>query len=254
VIEDLLVGEEASVFCLTDGERYQLLPTSQDHKRLEDGDRGAMTGGMGAVSPAPIITETLMSRVTSRIIEPTLAGLRAQGTPYCGFLYLGLMIDDETPRVLEYNCRLGDPEAQVVLPLVAGDLGAALHAAALGQLEAGTLAVREGAAACVVIAAPGYPESPTRDLEILGPAESAPQATDAQVFHAGTARRPGGELVTAGGRVLGVTGCAATLAAALERAYDVTRSIEIAGMQYRQDIGRRALARVATSVREVEQH
>jgi phosphoribosylamine--glycine ligase len=250
VIEDRLVGEEASVFCLTDGERYLLLPTSQDHKRLEDGDRGAMTGGMGAVSPAPIMTPALLATVEETILAPTLAGMRTIGAPYRGFLYLGLMITADGPQVLEYNCRLGDPEAQAVLPLLEGDFARALAACADGELEQAELAGGAGGAACVVIASPGYPAAAEKGLPIRGLPATDP-AGDTVVFHAGTAERDG-QLVTAGGRVLGVTARAASIRQALDRAYGMIESIELERMQYRKDIGHRALAHLAGDAREVE--
>ncbi len=245
LIERRMTGEEASLFLLTDGERYVVLPTAEDHKRLGDGDTGPNTGGMGAFAPSVVLDRALLARALATIVEPTLAGLRELGTPYRGFLYVGLMIENGVPRVVEYNARLGDPEAQAVLPLVGDGFGALVLAAARGALPAGATlappAPAAQAAACVVLAAPGYPDAPRIGAPIRGLA-----ARDASgsvvVFHAGT-RQVGEDLVTAGGRVLGVTGVGADLASALARAYRAADAIAFDGMQMRRDIGQKALAR-----------
>jgi phosphoribosylamine--glycine ligase len=245
LLERCMEGEEASVFVLADDQRYVLLPSAQDHKRLGDGDTGPNTGGMGSTAPALLLDPPLLERIVSTIVEPTLAGLSELGTPYVGFLYLGLMIEDGTPRVVEYNVRLGDPEAQVVLPLAGRDLGQLLRAAAHGELPAGSAPLAAGeavaAAACVVLAAPGYPTRPETGAPIAG----LPPPGDGEeviVFQAGT-RLSGDRLVTAGGRVLGVTGLGADLAEALARAYRTADAIEFEGKQMRRDIGARSLAR-----------
>jgi phosphoribosylamine--glycine ligase len=246
LIERCMEGEEASLIVLTDGERWVLLPPAQDHKRLGEGDTGPNTGGMGAYAPAPVLDPPLIERALREIVEPTLAGLRDLGTPYMGFLYCGLMIEDGEPRVVEYNCRLGDPEAQVVLPLVgggegSGDFAELLAAAARGELTGRTLPVApDTAAACVVLAAPGYPEAPVTGAPIRGLPVQA--GSEVIVFHAGT-RYVGERLVTAGGRVLGVTGLGRDLPQALARAYRAADQIEFEGKQMRRDIGQRALAR-----------
>jgi len=247
LVERHMQGEEASLFLLTDGERYVVLPTAEDHKRLGDGDRGPNTGGMGAFAPSVVLDRPLLARALATIVEPTLAGLRELGTPYRGFLYVGLMIENGVPQVVEYNARLGDPEAQAVLPLIGPGFGALVLAAARGALSAGATltppAPADKAAACVVLAAPGYPESPRTGAPIRGLAAGGVRAAeDVLVFHAGT-RRAGDELVTAGGRVLGVTGVGEDLAGALARAYRVADTIAFAGKQMRRDIGQKALAR-----------
>ena len=249
LVERCLEGEEVSVFALADGERWVLLAPAQDHKRLRDGDQGPNTGGMGAVAPVPQVDAELEAEIVTSILAPTIEGLRERGTPYIGCLYLGLMLTAEGPRVVEYNVRLGDPEAQVVLPLLGPGLAAILAAAAAGALAPGLApaGLAYGAAACVVLAAPGYPESPVtgqtiRGLERFLGGERAPSPPPVQVFHAGTARRAE-ELVTAGGRVLGVTGLGRDLPEALARAYQAADAIEFEGKQMRRDIGQRCLAR-----------
>jgi phosphoribosylamine--glycine ligase len=244
LVERWLEGEEASLIVLTDGENALVLPAAQDHKRLGDGDTGPNTGGMGACAPAPVADARVVARALSGIVAPTLAALRARGTPYRGFLYCGLMIGpDGEPRVVEYNCRLGDPEAQVVLPLAGGDLAAQLAAAARGELPRGAApppAAEHQAAACIVLAAPGYPDAPRTGAPIRGLPVREPGVL---VFQAGTRRTADG-LATAGGRVLGVTGLGCDLPEALARAQRAAERIEFEGKQWRRDIGQRALARL----------
>ncbi len=246
LVERCMEGQEASLFILTDGRYFVVLPTAEDHKRLGDGDTGPNTGGMGACAPSPLLAGDLLDRAIEEIVEPTLAGLREIGAPYRGFLYLGLMIEDGVPRVVEYNVRLGDPEAQVVLPLVGPGFGALLAAAARGELPpraAVPPAASARAAACVVLAAPGYPESPVTGSPIRGLAGREALAREqVLVFQAGT-RQVGDDLVTAGGRVLGVTGLGPDLAGALSRAYRVAEAVEFEGKQMRRDIGFKSLAR-----------
>jgi phosphoribosylamine--glycine ligase len=242
VVEEFLEGEEMSVFALCRGTDYFLLPTSQDHKRLLDSDEGPNTGGMGAYAPTPRWTSDLESRVRSEILEPVLAALSREGRPYYGLLYCGLMVRDGRPYVLEFNCRFGDPETQAVLPLVEGDLLAALHA--VSAAEPGPmppLAVRPGAAAVVVLASRGYPERYEKGFPIRG-IENAEQLPGVLVFHAGT-RAGASAPLTDGGRVLGVVGSGRDLREALSRAYEGASMIEFEGKTLRRDIGRRGLTR-----------
>ena len=243
VVEDYMHGEEASVFALTDGEHYVLLAPAQDHKRIGEGDVGLNTGGMGAYAPAPVVTEALMNRVCREIIEPTLVGMEQEGCPYRGFLYVGLMITAEGPKVVEFNCRLGDPEAQVVLPLLDTDLVAVFQALAEGRLRDGSVQTRSGAAACVVMASGGYPGSYQKGFTIEG-LDAAAALDDVVVFHAGTRHDEAGQTATSGGRVLGVTAVGDDLAEALDSAYHAVDVIHFDGAQYRRDIGRKGLARL----------
>ncbi len=241
VLEDRLEGEEASVFVVTDGARYHLLPGSQDHKRAFDGDRGPNTGGMGAYSPAPVLTDAVLAEVENRMVRPTLNGLREEGMDFRGLLYLGVMVTAAGPQLLEYNVRFGDPETQVVLPRWGGDLGALLAGAARGELRGGPLpAPAHGAAACVVAAAADYPASGAKGLPITG--IEAARGTGALVFYAGTARTDDG-LVASGGRVLNLVGTGSSLSEALDRAYEGLARVSFSGMRYRRDIGWRALER-----------
>jgi phosphoribosylamine---glycine ligase len=240
VIEEFLDGEELTVMAFTDGKTVVPLVPAQDHKRVGDGDTGPNTGGMGAYAPAPIATRDLVDRVRRTILEPIVEGLSRVGSPFHGVLYAGLMIVRGEVKVLEFNARLGDPEAQVVLPLLKTDLVDILTAVAEHRLERLAVTWHDRAAVCVVLAAPGYPGSPTKGLPIHGLAETEGQ-DELLVFHAGTASTPGG-VVTAGGRVLGVTGLGDTFAAARERAYEGVRRIRFDGMHYRSDIGARALS------------
>jgi phosphoribosylamine--glycine ligase len=256
VIEEFMAGEEASILAVCDGREAVYLPSSQDHKRIDDGDRGLNTGGMGAYAPAPVVTAEVLSQVDRRIVRPVLEGMAREGTPYRGCLYVGLMIAGGEPRVVEFNCRFGDPETQAVLPVLEADLYRLLRGAAEGDLAgagggaggktgggageaAGGLPVG-GAACCVVLASGGYPQSYEKGKTIAG-LESLAGAEDLFVFHAGTARGPGGEVLSAGGRVLGITGVGGTVRQAIERAYRGVERIRFAGMHFRRDIGRRAM-------------
>jgi phosphoribosylamine---glycine ligase len=241
VVEEFLEGEEASVFVLTDGTDYVLLPPAQDHKRIGEGDTGPNTGGMGAYAPAPLVTPSVLRAVEERIVRPTLAGMEAEGTPYRGVLYCGLMISDAGPSVVEFNCRFGDPEAQVVLPLLASDAVDLFEAVADRRLAEVEVALGDETAACVVLAAAGYPGAVERGRPISG-VEAIPDGV--VVFHAGTARGEDGALVTAGGRVLGVTGFGPDLQRALDRAYAGVDAITFEGMQFRSDIGQKGLRRL----------
>jgi len=240
VIEEYLEGEEATVLALTDGKTVLPLLPSQDHKRLLDGDGGPMTGGMGAVAPYPMDGATLR-RVEEEILWPLVRGLEAEGVVYRGVIYAGLMLTREGPKVLEFNARFGDPEAQAVLPLLQSDLVELALKVAEGRLQGTRLSWREGAAACVVLAAPGYPENPRKGIPLHLP--EPPEGV--LVFHAGT-RREGGRLVSAGGRVLNVVGLGKDLKEALERAYAFIPRVGFPGAVYRRDIGRKALARFST--------
>jgi phosphoribosylamine--glycine ligase len=242
VIEEFMVGEEASVFALTDGSTYKLLLSAQDHKRIGEDDTGPNTGGMGAYAPAPIMTDDMMERVSREIIEPTLEGMAAEGHPYRGFLYVGLMLTTEGPKVVEFNCRLGDPEAQVVVPMIEGDFGEVLLALAQRRLDSISLSHKPGAAVCVVAASEGYPGSYEKGFEISG-IPDAEASGNVTVFHAGT-RMDEGRLVTAGGRVLGVTAFAEDLQSSVDRAYRAVEKIRFGGMQFRRDIARKGLIRL----------
>lgn len=241
VIEEKMEGEEVSVLAFADGAHYVLLTPSQDHKPIGEGGTGPNTGGMGAFAPAPIVDGSLLSRICREIIEPTLRGMQEEGHPYRGVLYCGLMITPEGPKVVEYNCRLGDPEAQVILPLVETDLVDVFDHLVSGTLREVSLRARAGAAACVVLASEGYPIDYDTGFEITG-VETVDAMSDVSVIHAGTRRRDDRTLVTDGGRVLGVTALGADLASAVERAYDGVDGIEFEGKTYREDIGQKGLA------------
>jgi phosphoribosylamine--glycine ligase len=240
VIEEFLEGEEASFIVMVDGRHVLPLASSQDHKRIFDGDRGPNTGGMGAYSPAPVVTPEVHHRVMSTIIDPVVKGMAAEGVPYTGFLYAGLMVGaDGVPRVVEFNCRLGDPETQPILMRLKGDLLALVDHAIDGTLGQAEVDWDRRAAIGVVIAAFGYPEAPRKGDAIRNlPADT----DDVHIFHAGTAQS-GGALVTSGGRVLCVTALGDKVSMAAERAYEVADKIRFEGMQFRRDIGHRAFAR-----------
>ena len=238
VIEDCLEGEEASFIVMCDGEHVLTLATSQDHKRLLDGDRGPNTGGMGAYSPAPVVTPKVHARVVREVIQPVMAGMAAEGHRYCGFLYAGLMIDRTgAPRVLEFNCRLGDPEAQPILMRLKSDLYDLMEHAVECGLDAVEAVWDRRAALGVVLAAAGYPESPRKGDQIEG--LPAP-VEDVRVFHAGSTLA-NGKPVTSGGRVLCVTALGDSVKMARDRAYHVVDAIHFEGMQCRRDIGHRAI-------------
>ena len=243
VIEEFMEGEEASFIVMADGRNALALATSQDHKRLLDGDVGPNTGGMGAYSPAPVVTPEVHARVMREVIQPTLAGMAAEGLPYTGFLYAGLMIDGEgSPRVVEFNCRLGDPETQPILMRLKSDLADLVEAAIAGTLDQSKAEWDPRFALGVVLAAAGYPDSPRKGDPITGLPTHA--LADAHVFHAGTAEQDG-QVVTAGGRVLCVTALGEDVHAAQQRAYALAAAIHFDGCQYRRDIGHRGLARAS---------
>jgi phosphoribosylamine--glycine ligase len=240
VIEDYLEGEEASFIVLADGRHALPLATSQDHKRLLDGDRGPNTGGMGAYSPAPVVTPAIHARVMREVIQPALAGMAKDGTPYAGFLYAGLMIGREGQiKVLEFNCRLGDPETQPILLRLKSDLVPLLEQAMAGTLDRAEAEWDTRVALGVVLAAYGYPDAPRKGDAIHG--LPAPE-DDCHVFHAGTALN-GKDVVANGGRVLCVTALGGTVRTAQRRAYEIVERIRFEGMQFRRDIGSRALDR-----------
>jgi phosphoribosylamine--glycine ligase len=235
VVEEGLSGPELSVLAVCDGHRAVPLAPSQDFKRALDGDRGPNTGGMGAYSPVPVAGGDLVGIVMDEFVEPTIAALRAEGIDYRGTLYAGLMLTPDGPKLLEYNCRFGDPEAQVVLPRLSSDLVDLLAAAADGDVGAQTPTFVRDAAVCVVAACPGYPDAPRTGAIIEG-LDAVRDAPDTLVFSAGVSRDNDGRLVTSGGRVLDVVGLGPSIAAARERAYAGVREISFAGMQYRHDI------------------
>jgi phosphoribosylamine---glycine ligase len=243
VIEQFLAGEEASFIVMADGEQLLTFASSQDHKRLADADQGPNTGGMGAYSPAPVVTPAVHERVLREIIRPTLRGLIAEGTPYRGFLYAGLMIGaDGSPQVIEFNCRFGDPEAQPVLMRLQSDLTVLCEAALDGRLAQQTAQWDPRPALGVVLAAAGYPDAPRSGDPISG--LDAAARLPGKVFHGGTALAAD-RIVTSGGRVLCAVGLGADLKLAHREAYQLVHAIDFAGMQYRHDIGFRALARGA---------
>jgi phosphoribosylamine--glycine ligase len=236
LVEEFLRGEEASILVLADGERWMLFPPARDHKRIGDGDTGPNTGGMGACAPARLPSEADAIAIAKRIVDPVLAALREAKSPYRGILYLGLMLTDQGPQVLEFNARFGDPEAQVVLPLLAEDPLPLLWNAALGRLPAerhATFIAHEGAAVCVVLASRGYPGRPATGDDIEG--LEGPWPHGIHLYHAGIDKHLG-RWVTSGGRVLGVTARAMTIEDAREAAYAAASHIYFAGMQYRRDI------------------
>jgi phosphoribosylamine--glycine ligase len=238
VIEEFLTGAEASILSMFDGSTYRLFAPSQDHKRALDGDRGPNTGGMGAYAPVPALSPALQERIRTEIVEPTFAGMRKEGIAGAGVLYFGLMLTEEGPKVLEYNCRFGDPETQVILSLFEGDLVETIVAATEGSLAGRPFSNASGAAACVVIASGGYPGSCQKGFTVTGLDEAARRGCI--VFHAGTALREG-TVVTAGGRVFGVTAVGTDLREAIRRAYRGVEAIQFEGAFSRRDIGMRAL-------------
>ncbi|HEX4943525.1 MAG TPA: phosphoribosylamine--glycine ligase [Usitatibacteraceae bacterium] len=240
VIEEFMAGEEASFIVMADGKSALAFASTQDHKRIFDGDRGPNTGGMGAYSPAPVVTPEVHARAMREVILPTLKGMEKEGNPYTGFLYAGLMIDAAgSPRVVEFNCRMGDPETQPIMMRLKGDFLDLLEHALGGTLDRAEAEWDRRAALGVVIAAAGYPESPRKGDEITGLAHDS---DDCHVFHAGTAKVDG-KVVTAGGRVLCVTALGDKVKFAADRAYEAIAGIRFEGMQYRKDIGYRAIHR-----------
>ena len=242
VLEEFLVGQEASYFVLADGTSFMPLGSAQDHKRIFDDDRGPNTGGMGAFAPSPLVTPEISRRVCDEIVSPVLAGMEHEGHPYRGFLYVGLMLTADGPKVIEFNVRFGDPEAQVVLPMLDEDLAGLLGQAASGTLPSRPARFRHEPHVGVVLAAGGYPDSPESGKPIDG-VDAANEVPGAIVFHAGTSRRDG-RLVTGGGRVLTVVGRSNTYRDAIDIAYAAASRIHFDGMQYRRDIGRKGAVEI----------
>ncbi len=238
VIEEYMVGPEVSVLAFADGKSVLPMVSAQDHKRIFDGDKGPNTGGMGAYSPAPVYTEALSTEVNKTIIEPTIAAMAAEGTPFTGILYTGLMLTEKGPRVLEYNVRFGDPETQPIMVRMKSDIVELFQACVDGKLDEATLEWHDEAAVCVIMASGGYPASSEKGVPIHGLDDIA--AEEAIVFHSGTAEKDG-EIVTNGGRVLGVTAKDATIKGAIDKAYAAVEKISFDHMQFRRDIGARAL-------------
>ncbi|MBW8782041.1 MAG: phosphoribosylamine--glycine ligase [Verrucomicrobia bacterium] len=240
LIEDCLYGEETSILVVTSGRDYVILPTSQDHKRIGDGDTGPNTGGMGTYSPAEVVTPALLERIEREIVKPSVNAIADEGIDFRGTLFIGIMLTPAGPSVLEYNTRFGDPETQVVIPRLDTDVLALLWAAALGRLAGINPAIKPVHAICVVIAAKGYPDAYPKGDVIRFPASLPPGV---QIIHAGTAQNAAGEIVTAGGRVLGVTALGPSLRAAADQAYAACEQIECSSKVYRRDIGARQLHR-----------
>lgn len=242
VIEEFMAGEEASYLVFSDGKNILPMPTSQDHKAVYDGDKGPNTGGMGAYSPAPVVTKELEERIIREIIKPLVDGMAKEGKPYKGILYAGLMITKEGPRVVEFNCRFGDPECQPIMMRMKSDIVPVLEAVIDVRLDAVTVDWEERKTVCVVMAAGGYPGSYEKGKEIKG-LDAFKDRNDLVVFHAGTAVRDG-EIITSGGRVLGVTALGDGLEEAINRAYEAVRGITWDGVYFRNDIGKKGLARL----------
>lgn len=234
LVEERLEGPELSITAVVDGERWLSLPPSRDHKRLLDGDRGPNTGGMGAIAPVPGISGGLLEEIDQGILAPVIAGMAEAGTPFTGCLYVGLMLTAAGPKVLEFNVRFGDPETQVLMPLLEGDVAGLLASAARGRLEADRVRLASGSAATIVLAAPGYPSAPQKGSPIRG-AEELPAGVE--LFHAGTRRNAAGQLLTAGGRVLCLTGLGESLDEALNTTYAAVQGVHFVGAHYRRDIG-----------------
>lgn len=250
IVEDLLEGEEVSIFVLADGRSYMILESSQDHKAAFDGDKGPNTGGMGAYSPAPVVTSDVLKRIENTIIHPAVTGMSAEGNPFTGVLYAGLMIQDGIPRLLEFNVRFGDPETQPLLFRLQSDLGVLLKACATDQLHRHPpLQWSPYPAVCVVMASGGYPGKYQKGYEITG-LENVVSCPDTMVFHAGTKKDDKGRYITSGGRVLGVTGSGRTVKEACLTAYKAVHQIYFSNCFFRTDIAYRALTRKDTGGRK----
>lgn len=239
LIEEYLTGEEASIFAITDGENFITLPAAQDHKRIGDNDTGKNTGGMGAYAPTPLITNELEREIKIKIIKPVIDQLRKSGTPFIGCLYAGLIITSDGPKVIEFNCRFGDPETQVVLPLLEGDFFELIYSAASGQLNPNSVKYNGGSAVCVVAASKGYPDKYEKGFKISGLDIEDPEII---IYHAGTVEKDG-DILTNGGRVLGVTSVLSenNLRKARNKVYEVLRKISFENIYYRNDIALKAL-------------
>ena len=241
IIEDCLQGEEASILAVSDGKRFVVLDSSQDHKRIFDEDKGPNTGGMGAYSPAPVITKDLMTNIVFNIIGPTIQGMQSEGMPFKGVLYAGVMVTSEGPKVLEYNVRLGDPETQAVLPRLKTDFVDLCLASAQGRLESFSLLWDPRPCVCVVLSARGYP-GPYEKGKVISGLKDTAELKDTIVFHAGT-KKQGSAIVTSGGRVLGVTSLGQNIEKAVQNAYAAVKKISFDGCFFRRDIGAKALTR-----------
>ena len=239
VVEEFLTGEEASIIAITDGENMVLLPPAQDHKAIFEGDKGPNTGGMGAYAPAPVIDDKLIETIKRKILLPTIKGMKSEGRTYRGVLYAGLMITQTGPKVLEYNCRFGDPEIQAILPLLKSDLVDLMLASIGGNITEVTLKIKNESAVCVVMASGGYPDSYKTGNVIHGLSE---EKDNVIIFHAGT-KVKGNNILTSGGRVLGVTALGKSIRSAIEKVYSAVGNIMFDGAYYRKDIGYRALNR-----------
>lgn len=237
VLEECLSGPEVSVLLFADGENFALMPPARDHKRIGEGDTGPNTGGMGTITDASLLSKGQMNEIVSSIIIPTLQGAAADGFPFKGILFVGLMMTIDGPKVLEYNVRFGDPETQAILVNLETDLVEVCEAILGGTLDSMNIAWKDGSSACVIIAAENYPASPRKGDRIEG-LDSAGKHENVEIFHAGTAFDVGGNIVTSGGRVLAVTAVASNLSNSLHRAYKAVREIEWPGMQFRSDIGK----------------
>jgi phosphoribosylamine--glycine ligase len=241
VVEEFMKGEEASVFAISDGSTVKILTHAQDHKRIGEGDTGLNTGGMGAYTPAPVIDEKMLDRVEREIVLPTITGMQLDDTPYVGFLYCGLMITAEGPKVVEYNCRFGDPECQPIMPAIQSDLLSHMWAASQGQLAAEDIKIDDRYRCCVMMASEGYPREYEKGKEITGIEEVS---DDALVFHSGM-RLEDGKLLTNGGRVLSVVCSGKTLKEAIDRTYEEIKHISFENAYYRTDIGHKGLAHLS---------
>ena len=234
LVEECLTGPEVSIFAAIADENYMVFTPARDYKRIGEGDAGPNTGGMGAVASRQLIPTDLLERIKSEIIEPTVAGLRSEGLPYRGFLYFGLMLTPDGPKVIEYNCRFGDPECQAVMPLVQGDLAEFCLAGAQGNLRPELLTFDDGWSVCVILASAGYPES-SRNGDVIRELDAVPAST--RVYHAGTRKNAAGDWETCGGRVLAVVSGGATLTSAVTAAHAAADTIQFSGLQRRRDIG-----------------
>jgi phosphoribosylamine--glycine ligase len=239
VIEECLDGEEASIICITDGENFVMLPPTQDHKRVYDDDEGPNTGGMGAYSPVPFLNEGIKKKIINRIINPLLYAFSKEGITYCGVIYAGLMIKRGNPYVLEFNCRFGDPETQPIMVRVKTDIVEVMLSAVEKKLSRVNLEVYDNSAVCVVMASGGYPGEFKKGFEIKG-LERVKGMEDVVVFHAGTEKKDG-KIVTAGGRVLGVTGTGSDMLSTIKKTYEAVSMINWEGVHFRKDIGKRAI-------------
>jgi phosphoribosylamine--glycine ligase len=243
VVEEFLVGEEASLLAFTDSNTIIPMASSQDHKPAYDNDEGPNTGGMGAYSPAPVVTKEMEQRIYEEVLEPTVRAMREEGIPYKGILYAGLMITSAGPKVVEFNCRFGDPEIQAVMPRMKTDLVSVANACIDGTLDSVSLEWYGGAAVCVVQASGGYPKAYEKGYVITG-LDSFEEDPEVIVFHAGTKKADNGDIVTAGGRVLGITGLGPDIPAAIEKAYSAIDKVHFDAVHYRKDIGAKALKHI----------